>query len=42
MRKFSIALCLAALVLVSCEPRRSKGAQLLENYALVTIPAPDL
>ena len=42
MRKFSIALCLAALVLVSCESRRSKGAQLLENYALVTIPAPDL
>jgi len=43
MKKEVIALfCLAALLLVSCERHRSKSAQLLENYALVTIPAPDL
>ncbi|MBO4625132.1 MAG: hypothetical protein J5646_06535, partial [Bacteroidales bacterium] len=43
MKKELIALCcLATLLLVSCERHRSKSAQLLENYALVTIPAPDL
>ena len=42
MKKWTIALCLLALLAVSCEPHRTKGAQLLENYALVTIPAPDL
>ncbi len=35
-------LSLSLLLMVSCEQRRSKGALLLENYALVTIPAPDL
>jgi hypothetical protein len=43
MKKEVIALCcLATLLLVSCESHRSKGTQLLENYAPVTIPAPDL
>ncbi len=43
MKKVVIALCcLSALMLVSCETNRTKGTQLLENYALVTIPAPDL
>ena len=42
MRKFSIVLCLAALVVASCSSPKSKGERLLENYALVTIPAPDL
>ena len=42
MKKFVIALCAALLVLVSCEKQRSKAERLLENYALVTIPAPDL
>ena len=42
MKKLMIALGLAALVLVSCEKHRSKAERLLENYALVTIPAPDL
>ena len=42
MKKIAFALALVALVAVSCETRRTKGAQLLENYALVTIPAPDL
>ncbi len=42
MKKLVIALSVAALLLVSCEPRRTKGGQLLQNYAMVTIPAPDL
>ena len=42
MKKLVIALCLASLFLVSCEQKTSKGGHLLENYALVTIPAPDL
>ena len=43
MKKEVIALCcLATLLLVSCDRHRSKSAQLLEKYALVTIPAPDL
>ena len=42
MKKLVIALCFASLLLVSCEQKRTKGGQLLANYALVTIPAPDL
>lgn len=42
MKKLAIALCAAAAVLVSCEPKQTKGAHLLENYAQVTVPAPDL
>ena len=42
MKKLVVALCLASLFLVSCEQKTSKGKRLLENYALVTIPAPDL
>ena len=42
MKKLVVALCLASLFLVSCEQKTSKGERLLENYALVTIPAPDL
>ena len=42
MKKLVIALCVASLSLVSCEQKTTKGGQLLENYALVTIPAPDL
>ena len=40
-----ITLCAGAalaLLAVSCETRRTQGAHLLENYAPVTIPAPDL
>ena len=44
MRKLIAALAaLAAVITVSsCGGGRSKAARLLENYALVTIPAPDL
>ena len=42
MKKLLFALSLASLFLVSCKQNRTKGGQLLENYALVTIPAPDL
>ena len=42
MKKLVVALCLASLFLVSCEQKTSKGERLLGNYALVTIPAPDL
>ena len=44
MKKLSIALVLtlAAAGLWSCKEGRSKAERLLENYAEVTIPAPDL
>lgn len=44
MRKLIAALAVAAVVasVSSCGGKRTKAARLLENYALVTIPAPDL
>ena len=42
MKKIIWALLAAAVVLVSCEKRHSKAEKLLQDYALVTIPAPDL
>ena len=42
MKKLTFALLALSLVAVSCEKHRSKAEQLLQNYALVTIPAPDL
>ena len=44
MRKLTFALSLVAfaVALVSCGNGRTKAARLLENYAEVTIPAPDL
>ena len=43
MKKLAIALvCAAALLAVSCGQDRTKAARLLEDYALVTVPAPDL
>ena len=42
MKKLTVAWCLLALVLTSCEEHRSKAARLMENYAEVKIPAPDL
>ena len=42
MKKLTAAWALLALLLVSCGPQRTKADRLMENYALVTIPAPDL
>ena len=44
MRKLAIALSLVvvALAIASCGKGRSKAERLLENYAQVTVPAPDL
>ena len=44
MKKLKIALVLmvAAAGLWSCQEGRTKAERLLENYAQVTIPAPDL
>jgi hypothetical protein len=42
MKKLTVAGVLLALVAVSCGPHRTKAARLMENYAVVTIPAPDL
>lgn len=44
MRKLIAALAVLVTVFAvsSCEGKRTKAARLLENYALVTIPAPDL
>ena len=44
MKKLTFALSLATLAaaVVSCGNGRSKAERLLENYAEVTIPAPDL
>ncbi len=40
--KIALVLTLAAAALWSCKEGRSKAERLLENYAEVTIPAPDL
>ena len=42
MKKLTAAMAVLALVLVSCGQDRTKAARLVENYAEVTIPAPDL
>ena len=42
MKKLTIAWLILALVAVSCGPKRTTAARLAENYAEVTIPAPDL
>ena len=42
MRKLAAVVALLSLVAVSCETHRTKADRLVENYALVTIPAPDL
>ena len=41
-KRIALFLAVSAVVLSGCEKRRSKAARLLENYAEVTIPAPDL
>ena len=38
----TLSLVTVAVVLVACESSRTTAARLLENYAQVTIPAPDL
>ena len=40
--KIALVLCVAAAGLWSCQEGRSKAERLLENYAEVEIPAPDL
>ena len=42
MKKLTVAWVLLALVAVSCETHRTKADRLVENYAVVEIPAPDL
>ena len=42
MRNWVPALCILALVAVSCKSRSASESSLLEEYALVTLPAPDL
>ena len=42
MKKLIVALSLLPAVVVSCGPHRTKADRLVENYAVVTIPAPDL
>ena len=42
MKKLAAALALLSLVAVSCGSHRTKADRLVENYAVVTIPAPDL
>ena len=42
MKKLTVAWVLLALTAVSCGEHRTKAARLMENYAEVTIPAPDL
>ena len=42
MKKLIVALSLLSLAAVSCGPHRTKAERLVENYAVVTIPAPDL
>ena len=44
MKKFTIVLMAAVVAagVVSCDKKRSKAERLLENYAQVSIPAPDL
>ena len=42
MRKLAAAVALLSLLAVSCETHRTKADRLVENYAVVKIPAPDL
>ena len=42
MRNISFVLAILALFAVSCSKKHSDAGKLVENYALVTIPAPDL
>ena len=42
MRNLSAILAILSLVAVSCARNQTDTARLTENYALVTIPAPDL
>ena len=42
MRKLAAVVALLSLLAVSCETHRTKADRLVENYAVVEIPAPDL
>ena len=42
MRKLAAAVALLSLVAFSCDTHRTKADRLVENYAVVKIPAPDL
>ena len=42
MRKLAVVVAILSLVAVSCKNHRTKADRLVENYAVVTIPAPDL
>ena len=42
MRNLSTILAILSLLAVSCARNQSDAGRLVENYALVTIPAPDL
>ena len=42
MKKLIVALSLLSLSAISCGPHRTRAERLVENYAVVTIPAPDL
>ena len=42
MKKLTAAWVLLAVLAASCDQPRTKAARLVENYAVVTIPAPDL
>ena len=42
MRKLTAVWAIVCLVAVSCASHRTKADRLVENYAVVTIPAPDL
>ena len=42
MKKLAAVVALLVLVAVSCDTHRTKADRLVENYAVVTIPAPDL
>ena len=42
MKKLAAACALLSLVAVSCASHRTKADRLVENYAVVTVPAPDL
>ena len=42
MKRFLLVLALVPAVAVSCGPQKSPAARLVQNYAEVTIPAPDL
>ncbi|MBR1569844.1 MAG: hypothetical protein IJ651_03845 [Bacteroidales bacterium] len=42
MKKFVLAAGLLALMATACDEHRTQSARLMENYAEVTLPAPDL